>query len=69
MNDDATMNELCGKYEGLTREECREEVIKDLEKLGLLYITLFSQIFVITILKWLNIILIKKKLNQPYVLF
>ena len=36
MNDDATMNELCGKYAGLTREQCREEVIKDLEELGLL---------------------------------
>ena len=36
MNDDATMNENCGKYEGLTREECRIEVIKDLEKEGLL---------------------------------
>ena len=36
MNDDATMNELCGKYEGLTREECREEVVKDLEELELL---------------------------------
>ncbi len=36
MNDDATMNELCGKYAGMTREECREAVIKDLEKNGLL---------------------------------
>ena len=36
MNDDATMNELCGKYAGMTREECREEVIKDLEHDGLL---------------------------------
>ena len=36
MNDDATMNELCGKYAGMTREECREAVIKDLEELGLL---------------------------------
>ncbi len=36
MNDDATMNELCGKYAGMTREECREAVIKDLEKDGLL---------------------------------
>ena len=36
MNDDATMNELCGKYAGMTREECRESVIKDLEDLGLL---------------------------------
>ena len=36
MNDDATMNELCGKYAGMTREECREAVIKDLQELGLL---------------------------------
>ena len=36
MNDDATMNELTGKYQGMTREECREAVIKDLEKLDLL---------------------------------
>ena len=36
MNDDATMNENAGKYEGLTREKCREEVLKDLEKEGLL---------------------------------
>lgn len=36
MNDDATMNELTGKYAGMTREECREAVIKDLEELGLL---------------------------------
>ena len=37
MNDDATMNEnVPVKYQNLTREECREEVIKDLEELGLL---------------------------------
>ena len=36
MNDDATMNELTGKYAGMTREECREAVIKDLEEQGLL---------------------------------
>ena len=33
MNDDATMNDnVPKKYQGLTREECREEVLKDLEK-------------------------------------
>ena len=32
MNEDATMNELTGKYNGMTREECRCELIKDLEK-------------------------------------
>ena len=32
MNDDATMNEAVPKkYQGLTREECREEVLKDLD--------------------------------------
>ena len=37
MNDDATMNEnVPEKYQGMTREECREETIKDLKKLGLL---------------------------------
>ncbi len=36
MNDDATMNENTGKYCGMTREECREAVLKDLESLGLL---------------------------------
>ena len=36
MNDDATMNENAFKYEGMAREECREAVLKDLEKEGLL---------------------------------
>ena len=36
MNDDATMNELTGKYNGMTREACREQVVKDLQELGLL---------------------------------
>ena len=37
MNDDATMNEnVPEKYQGMTREECREEVIKDLKEFGLL---------------------------------
>ena len=36
MNDDATMNELTGKYNGMTREACREAVVKDLDELGLL---------------------------------
>ena len=37
MNDDATMNEnVPKKYQGMTREKCREEVIKDLEELGLM---------------------------------
>ena len=37
MNDDATMNENCPKkYVGMTREECREELLKDLKDAGLL---------------------------------
>ena len=37
MNDDATMNENCPKkYVGMTREECREELLKDLKEAGLL---------------------------------
>ena len=37
MNDDATMNEnVPKKYQGMTREKCREEVLKDLEEEGLL---------------------------------
>ena len=37
MNDDATMNEnVPQKYQGLTREECREEVLKDLKEQDLL---------------------------------
>ena len=36
MNPDATMNENAFKYEGMTREECRSELLKDLEKDGLL---------------------------------
>ena len=36
MNPDATMNEKTGKYCGMTREECREQLVKDLEQEGLL---------------------------------
>ena len=36
MNQDATMNENTFKYQGMTREECREELLKDLEKENLL---------------------------------
>ncbi len=36
MNPDATMNELTGKYQGMTREACREELIKDLQEQDLL---------------------------------
>ena len=36
MNPDATMNENAKGYTGLTREECREKLVKDLEEKGLL---------------------------------
>ncbi len=36
MNDDATMNDNCGKYQGLSREEARERVIQDLKEQDLL---------------------------------
>ncbi len=35
MNDDGTMNELAGIYNGMDRFVCREALIKDLEKSGL----------------------------------
>lgn len=36
MNDDGTMNENAGKYEGMDRFECRKAVIKDLKEQGYL---------------------------------
>ena len=36
INPDGSMNEHCGKYEGMDRFVCREELIRDLEKEGLL---------------------------------
>ena len=36
MNKDATMNENALGYAGLTREECREKLVKDLKEQGLL---------------------------------
>jgi valyl-tRNA synthetase len=36
MNPDATMNENAGIYKGLTREECRSQLIKDLKEQDLL---------------------------------
>ena len=36
MNPDATMNENAVGYTGLTREECREKLVKDLDEKGLL---------------------------------
>ena len=36
MNDDGTMNENAGKYQGMTREACREAIVRDLEAQGYL---------------------------------
>jgi valyl-tRNA synthetase len=36
MNEDATMNENAGKYEGMDRYECRKALVKDLEEQGYL---------------------------------
>ena len=36
MNDDATMNESSGKYQGMDRYEARKQILHDLEEIGLL---------------------------------
>ena len=36
LNEDATLNDYCGKYEGLDRFTAREKIVEDLEKEGLL---------------------------------
>jgi valine--tRNA ligase len=36
MNDDATMNELAGKYAGMDRYECRKVLVADLDEAGYL---------------------------------
>lgn len=36
MDDEAVMNENAGKYKGLTRYECRKQIIADMEKDGLI---------------------------------
>jgi valyl-tRNA synthetase len=35
MNEDGTMNEMAGKYEGMDRFECRKACVKDLQEQGL----------------------------------
>ena len=37
MNEDGTMNEKAGKYKGLDRFECRKQIVKDLQELGVLF--------------------------------
>ena len=34
MNEDGSMNELAGKYQGMDRYECRKQLMKDLEEAG-----------------------------------
>ena len=36
MNPNATMNKNAGKYEGMDRFECRDELLKDLKEQDLL---------------------------------
>jgi len=37
MNEDGTMNEKAGKYNGLDRFECRKQIVKDLQDAGVLF--------------------------------
>jgi len=37
MNEDGTMNELAGKYKDMDRFECRKEIVKDLQEMGVLF--------------------------------
>lgn len=37
MNEDGTMNEKAGKYEGMDRFECRKQIVKDLQDMGVLF--------------------------------
>ncbi|MFC4403964.1 valine--tRNA ligase [Gracilibacillus xinjiangensis] len=37
MNEDGTMNENAGKYQGLDRFDCRKQIVKDLQAEGILF--------------------------------
>lgn len=37
MNEDGTMNENAGKYQGMDRFECRKQLVKDLQEEGILF--------------------------------
>lgn len=37
MNEDGTMNDKSGKYEGMDRFECRKQIVKDLQEQGVLF--------------------------------
>ncbi|GJM76455.1 hypothetical protein HMSSN036_86710 [Paenibacillus macerans] len=36
MDESGTMNGEAGKYQGLDRSECRKQIVKDLQELGVL---------------------------------
>ncbi|MUV39422.1 Valine--tRNA ligase [Lentibacillus sp. JNUCC-1] len=37
MNEDGSMNHNAGKYEGMDRFECRKQIVRDLQELGVLF--------------------------------
>lgn len=37
MNEDGTMNANAGKYQGMDRFDCRKQIVKDLQELGVLF--------------------------------
>lgn len=37
MNEDGTMNDNAGKYEGMDRFECRKQIVNDLQDMGVLF--------------------------------
>ncbi|OAK74214.1 valine--tRNA ligase [Lederbergia galactosidilytica] len=37
MNEDGTMNENAGKYQGMDRFDCRKQIVKDLQEAGVLF--------------------------------
>ena len=37
MNEDGTMNDLAGKYNGMDRFDCRKQIVKDLQEMGVLF--------------------------------
>lgn len=36
IDEDGKMMDNCGKYKGMTTQECREEIVKDMKKMGLI---------------------------------
>jgi len=37
MNEDGTMNQVAGKYDGMDRFDCRKQIVKDLQESGVLF--------------------------------